>query len=110
MQKSAKKEPFMRRRFIALSAFATFLTLGSLATAESPRRSVDADAGVALVGPRARVETTAAAPRTAASHYSPLAVEAYLTEEQLGYIRPGVKVAILGITNVAPGKKPVVEF
>ena len=36
--------------------------------------------------------------------------EFYLAADQLDYVRPGVKIAILGVTNVGPGKKPVVEF
>lgn len=42
--------------------------------------------------------------------YTPLDKEYYLAADEVGWIRPGVKVAILGVTNVAPGKKPVVEI
>jgi hypothetical protein len=42
--------------------------------------------------------------------YTPLEKEFYLEAGQLDYVRPGVKIAILGVTNVAPGKKPVVEI
>ena len=37
-------------------------------------------------------------------------MEFYLGDEGVAYIRPGVKVKILSITNVAPGQKPVVEL
>ncbi|HPC84128.1 MAG TPA: OmcA/MtrC family decaheme c-type cytochrome [Thermoanaerobaculaceae bacterium] len=37
-------------------------------------------------------------------------IESYFTKEQIGYIRPGFKVTLVGITNVAPGQKPVVEI
>ncbi len=42
--------------------------------------------------------------------YTALDKEFYLAAGQLDYVRPGVKIAILGVTNVAPGKKPVVEI
>jgi OmcA/MtrC family decaheme c-type cytochrome len=42
--------------------------------------------------------------------YMPLEKEFYLAADQVDYIRPGVKIGIVGITNVAPGKKPVVEI
>ena len=42
--------------------------------------------------------------------YTPLEKEFYLAADQFDYVRPGLKIAILGITNVAPGKKPVVEI
>ncbi len=42
--------------------------------------------------------------------YTPLDKEFYLAADQLDYVRPGVKITILGVTNVAPGKKPVVEI
>jgi OmcA/MtrC family decaheme c-type cytochrome len=36
--------------------------------------------------------------------------EAYLSDDGIAYIRPGLKLTILSVTNVAPGSKPVVEF
>jgi OmcA/MtrC family decaheme c-type cytochrome len=36
--------------------------------------------------------------------------EAYLTSDQLTYIRPGLNLKIASVTNFAPGQKPVVEF
>jgi OmcA/MtrC family decaheme c-type cytochrome len=36
--------------------------------------------------------------------------EAYLTPDELDYIRPGLKVTINSVSNMEPGKKPVVEF
>jgi OmcA/MtrC family decaheme c-type cytochrome len=46
----------------------------------------------------------------AASAYDAGQREAYLTPDQLDYIRPGLRVTINGVTNVAAGQKPVVEF
>jgi OmcA/MtrC family decaheme c-type cytochrome len=42
--------------------------------------------------------------------YTPLDKEFYLAADQVGYVRPGLKIGIVGITNVAPGKKPVAEI
>ncbi|MHB8799165.1 MAG: OmcA/MtrC family decaheme c-type cytochrome [Thermoanaerobaculia bacterium] len=43
------------------------------------------------------------------SVYTPEEKEFYLDESQLDFIRPGLKVAIGAITDLAPGKKPNVE-
>ncbi|MGE5718132.1 MAG: OmcA/MtrC family decaheme c-type cytochrome [Acidobacteriota bacterium] len=42
--------------------------------------------------------------------YTPREKEFYLAASQLDYVRPGLKITILGVTNVAPGKNPVVEI
>ena len=42
--------------------------------------------------------------------YTSLEKEFYLASDQVAYIRPGLKIGIVGITNVAPGKQPVVEI
>jgi OmcA/MtrC family decaheme c-type cytochrome len=42
--------------------------------------------------------------------YSADQLEAYLSDDGIAYIRPGLKLNILAVTNVAPGQKPVVEF
>jgi OmcA/MtrC family decaheme c-type cytochrome len=42
--------------------------------------------------------------------YAASAKEAYLTPEALTYIRPGLNLKIASVTNVAPGKNPVVEI
>src|SRR5437016_4616565 len=42
--------------------------------------------------------------------YSADQLEAYLGDDGIAYIRPGLKLNIASITSVAPGKKPVVEF
>src|ERR1039457_1095582 len=36
--------------------------------------------------------------------------EAYLPADQLTYIRPGLNLKIVSVTNVAPGQNPVVEI
>lgn len=40
--------------------------------------------------------------------YSAQQVESYFTQEQLDYIRPGFKIKLESLNDVAPGKKPVV--
>jgi OmcA/MtrC family decaheme c-type cytochrome len=53
----------------------------------------------------------AGAPRPPkASPFSAGQLEAYLSDEGIAYIRPGVKLNLISITNVAPGQKPVVEI
>ena len=37
-------------------------------------------------------------------------MEAYLSDDGIAYIRPGVKIKINSITNVVAGQKPVVDF
>ncbi len=44
------------------------------------------------------------------SGYSPLNVEYYMADDYLGWIRPGLNFTIVGVTDFAPGKKPVVEI
>ncbi len=51
----------------------------------------------------------AAGPPKAAA-FQPNQLEAYMSDDGIAYIRPGVKLKLVGVTNVAPGKKPVVEF
>ncbi len=55
-----------------------------------------------------KVSTTPTTP-TAAS-FATNELEHYLSDDGIAYIRPGVKIKIIAITNVAAGKKPVVEF
>jgi OmcA/MtrC family decaheme c-type cytochrome len=97
----------MRPRLLGLSALLATLLLGSL-LADSPRRRVDSD-----TGPTARregnVQVVAAPSRTAPSHYSPLAKEAYLSEDLIGYIRPGLKITVNSVT-IGADRKPVVDF
>jgi len=95
----------MRSRLLGLSV-ATLL-LGTLG-ADSTRRRVDSDAGAAP-GARGGIEVGVAAPRTVASHYSPLAKEAYLSEDVVAYIRPGLKIIVNSIT-IGADRKPVVDF
>lgn len=42
--------------------------------------------------------------------YAPTSQEFYLSEDQIAWIRPGLNITIVGVTDLAPGKKPVVEF
>ena len=46
----------------------------------------------------------------AVSVYTPADKEYYLTESQMDFIRPGLKVTIGTVTDMAPGKKPIVEI
>ncbi len=63
------------------------------------------------VPPETRAGGRAAAPVVpqTVSVYSPGDKEYYLTEDQVDFIRPGLKVAIGAVTDMAPGKKPSVE-
>jgi len=45
-----------------------------------------------------------------AAPYAATSKEAYLSSDDLAYVRPGLHVAILGVTNVAPGRSPIVEI
>ena len=44
------------------------------------------------------------------SVYTPADKEYYLTESQMDFIRPGLKITIGAVTDMAPGKKPTVEI
>src|SRR5512144_2253014 len=55
-------------------------------------------------------ETPAKKAGVAATMYGAGQREAYLTTDELDYIRPGLKVTINSVSNIEPGKKPVVEF
>lgn len=61
-------------------------------------------------------ETPAVAPsaREAVSHpvggYDVLSAEAYMDPALVEWIRPGLKLTIVAVTDFAPGKKPTVEF
>ncbi len=48
-------------------------------------------------------------PQAKTTAYTPSQREYYLSPEQVAYIRPGVNVTILGVTNTGPGQNPVVE-
>jgi OmcA/MtrC family decaheme c-type cytochrome len=63
------------------------------------------------VPPETRAGGRAAAPVTpqTVSLYTPADKEFYLTEDQMDFIRPGLKVTIGTVTDMAPGKKPSVE-
>src|SRR5512140_132847 len=43
-------------------------------------------------------------------NFTPDQVEYYMTDDGVAYIRPGVKVNLIAVTNVAAGQNPVVEF
>jgi len=63
------------------------------------------------VPPESRAGGKAAAPvdPQTVSIYTSAEKEYYLTESQLDFIRPGFKVSIGTVTDMAPGKKPSVE-
>jgi OmcA/MtrC family decaheme c-type cytochrome len=44
------------------------------------------------------------------SVYTPADKEYYLTEAQVDFIRPGLKLTIGAVTDMAPGKKPTIEI
>jgi OmcA/MtrC family decaheme c-type cytochrome len=95
----------MRRRFASSSILLLALTaFTSPLLGDSPRRSVEGEAGGAPVR-RASVGTTTAAPRAVPSHtYAPTAKEAYLATEVLQYIRPGLKIKVNSVTIGADRK------
>jgi len=45
-----------------------------------------------------------------ANAFQPGQLEAYMSDDGIAYIRPGLKLNLISVTNIAPGKKPVVEF
>lgn len=61
--------------------------------------------------PESRAGGRAAAPveEKAESLYTPQDKEFYLDQDYVAFIRPGLKVAIGAVTNMAPGQKPSVE-
>ena len=42
--------------------------------------------------------------------YATSQIEYYLSSDVIAYVRPGLHVNIVGVTNVGPGQKPVVEI
>ncbi|HEV2719254.1 MAG TPA: OmcA/MtrC family decaheme c-type cytochrome [Thermoanaerobaculia bacterium] len=58
----------------------------------------------------ARHRASTPPPATKAPVYTADQIEAYLGDDGIAYIRPGLKLTIVSVTNVVPGKKPVVEF
>lgn len=84
------------RRLIMVSRTALMLLAGLVAVPFTPvKRSGSTGAPEQQVAPAA---------------YAANVKEAYLAPEALTYIRPGLHVKILSVTNVAPGKSPVVEI
>jgi OmcA/MtrC family decaheme c-type cytochrome len=49
-------------------------------------------------------------PPPAATQFTPDQIEAYLTDDGIAYVRPGLKLKILSVSAIEAGKKPVVEF
>ena len=64
------------------------------------------------VPPESRAGGRTAAPvdPQTVSIYTPADKEYYLTEAQVDFIRPGLKVTLGAVTDMAPGKKPSVEL
>ena len=44
------------------------------------------------------------------SDFQPNQLEYYLGDSGIGYVRPGVNVKVVAVTNAVPGSKPIVEF
>lgn len=82
------------RNFVVMATVGA-LSLGSLSAADTGRR-----------------RSTGPAPEPASPKLSYTAdqFEYYLSDDGIAYIRPGVKIRLVSITNVEAGKKPVVEF
>ena len=82
-------------RNLVVMATVGALSLGSLSAADTGRRRSS--------GPTPE-------PVSPKLLYTADQYEYYLTNEGIAYIRPGVKIKLVSITNVEAGKKPVVEF
>ncbi len=61
-------------------------------------------------GDSARHRAAAPPAPSKAPAFQPNQIEAYLSDASIAYLRPGVKLTLLAVTNVAPGQKPVVEI
>jgi OmcA/MtrC family decaheme c-type cytochrome len=59
---------------------------------------------------RGRVVAPVAPITPTAASFASTQVEAYLSDDGIAYIRPGLKLKINSITNVVAGQKPVVDF
>ncbi|MCK6683229.1 MAG: OmcA/MtrC family decaheme c-type cytochrome [Thermoanaerobaculia bacterium] len=83
--------PIQRRFFLVLSAaaFAVLSHQSAVAISEN-------------IGDGAKIGPPSA--------FTPNSQEYYLSADQIAWIRPGLNITILGVTDLAPGKKPVVEF
>jgi OmcA/MtrC family decaheme c-type cytochrome len=57
----------------------------------------------------ARQRTTAPTPATGKAGYAPNQMEAYLSQETIGYIRPGFKLKVNSVT-IGSDRKPVVDL
>jgi OmcA/MtrC family decaheme c-type cytochrome len=82
------------RNFVVMATVGA-LSLGSLSAADTGRR---------------RSSGPAPEPTNPKLVYTADQYEYYLTNEGIAYIRPGVKIRLVSITNLEAGKKPVVEF
>jgi OmcA/MtrC family decaheme c-type cytochrome len=56
------------------------------------------------------VAVSRTSPLAVTSAYEPTQKEYYLEQGTVDVLRPGLKMTINGVTNLAPGQKPVVEF
>jgi OmcA/MtrC family decaheme c-type cytochrome len=83
----------MRRNFTLLMAV---LTVGAVSLLFSDPAS----------GSRRRAVT----PPPAATQFTSDQIEAYWSDDGIAYIRPGLKLTLLSLSGLEPGKKPVVEF
>jgi OmcA/MtrC family decaheme c-type cytochrome len=79
-------------------------TAGALVFPSAPPPAANA-----TVSSRGRSVTAPTAPK-AAAQFKADQLEAYLNDDGIAYIRPGVKIKINSITNVVAGQKPVIEF
>ena len=78
----------------------------------APHAALSLIAGLVAVPftPVARPVSSKAPQQVPPTAYASTLKEAYLSPEALTYIRPGLNVKIASVTNVAPGKNPVVEI
>ncbi len=78
------------------------LTLAAVAALAVPQAPVERSEGGGPVGPGGH--------RAVQSVYEPTQKEYYLAPDLIDVLRPGLNMTINGVTNVAPGQKPVVDF
>ncbi len=89
------------RRGLVIAVVAGALALPVLVLAANNSRAASPGSGV--------VEDTSTTRQLVPEAFSDNEKERYLSQEQLDYIRPGAKIKFLSVTDVAPGKKPVIE-
>ena len=85
------------------------VTAGVLAVPALTPKSPGTPASPPVMSAKGTVAPAPAMPSHTLSAYTPEQKEFYLEQAALDFIRPGLKVTIGAVTDIAPGKKPSVE-